>query len=883
MIDDSTIVITPTARLARAERLRLAMARKGAGQTAWVTPAVLDFSSWIRQIQDHWLLAGDDSRVPVTAPQTLVLWQEVIDREVFIGEPRVADMAASSWRRIHEYQLEPPEQWTGLILSEDSRRFRDWAGRFQALCADKGLVDEWTLATELPDLIRQGRVDLPPGIALAGFDLPMTPLQQAIVQAVQDAGIPVETSGVEPAGNGRPESSNQPGTGLEEIIEFPDAEAELQAAAGWARSRLEKNPDQTIAIVVPDLGQRLASAERIFQQVFDPPGFALTPARHEPWHVSLGPTLDRWDLVANALALLRLDPARISQPEAFSLLRSPFLAGATEEVDARAGTLARLITRKPYWISAGQIAWQAGKAGAERLEKALTAWQKVRRDHRDRALPSDWVARLQEELRALGFGHGRSLDSREYQVLDRWHGLLEEFSARDLVTEKPVSRSQAIGALGQRAGSTAFRERNPGAPVEILGVEEALGSTFDAAWIATLDHQTWPGPARRDPLIPGPVQARVPTATSDGCLERSRAELAGLLQSAREIRGSFARGGDEARLEPTRLLDTARIVESETNPGIESVGLEEIDDDTKAPAHPGGSLRGGTGLLQAQSNCPFRAFAEYRLDADDLTPRRPGLDARDRGSLIHKALEMFWEDLDGSTALKGLNKAALESRIESAAEDALEYHTGRNPLVFSPAGRELEKTCLVRSLGRWLELEKQREAFTVNGREVPITLTFGDLSLGGKIDRIDELDGGGSILIDYKTGASGKNGWAPDARPADVQLPAYAVNMDPPPAAITFARLRPDALGFDGLSEVDIGTPGVEDIDKISGRSRFREVESWQDLLTSWRHSLDQLAGDFLSGQAEVDPRDGQVCRYCHLHSLCRIHERQALPEAGDE
>ncbi|MFU8832982.1 MAG: PD-(D/E)XK nuclease family protein, partial [Wenzhouxiangella sp.] len=169
-----------------------------------------------------------------------------------------------------------------------------------------------------------------------------------------------------------------------------------------------------------------------------------------------------------------------------------------------------------------------------------------------------------------------------------------------------------------------------------------------------------------------------------------------------------------------------------------------------------------------------------------------------------------------------------------------------------------------------------RDAFRVDRLEAPIALKFGKLELSGKIDRVDELEGGGSVLIDYKTGQSGRNSWAPEARLADVQLPAYAVSMNPAPTAISFARLRPESLVFDGLAEVDAGMSGVEVIGQIR-RAPFRETESWQALLADWKLSLEALADNFQQGRAAVDPRKPEVCRYCHLMSLCRIHERQAL------
>ena len=868
MSGDSTLILTPTiltptARLARAEKLRLAAEQQAAGQSAWIPADVLAFSSWISRLRDEWFLGGDDERVPITATQALVLWQEVIDRDIFIGEPRVAEMAAASWRLIHEFGLDDPTDWPALLMSEDNRRFRDWAIRFRELCAERGLVDEWTFAASLPALIRERHLPLPNSIRLQGFDLPMTPIQSAIVEAAETAGSQVLRDA--------PES---PADVSFEISAHADADDEMQAAARWARSELENNPDQRIAIVVPNLRERLDRVDGLFRQVFDAPGFALSPEGREAWHISLGPALSTWPLVADALAILKLNPARISQPEAASLLRSPFLAGSVEETAQRAQTRISLAERKPYWVHAGELAWLAGKNEARELGQRLAQWEAIRKEHRDATTPSAWVARFQKELKALGFGHGRGLGSREYQVLQRFHDLLEDFSTLDLVIDRPLSRGQAVRRLNERAGAASFREHNPGTPVEILGVEEALGSRFDALWITALDNRTWPKPTRRDPLIPGPVQAELPGANAAASVERARFELEGLKRTASNLRGSFATGRGEEMIALTPLLAGHTVDMPQIEQALESAPMEILPDDIRAPALTAGTMQGGTGVLQRQSDCPFRAFAEWRLNAGDPTPPRPGLDARARGSLVHKALEHVWRGLDGLDALKALDDKTLDARIGHACEQALEHFGRYNPLALSRAGTELERQCLERSLRRWLALEVEREDFTIQALEHKAGLRFGDLTLTGKIDRIDEIAGGGSVVMDYKTGMSGKNGWMPDQRLADVQLPAYALALEPQPVAITFARLRPDAMGFDGLSEVDVGTPGVEVIGEIK-RSKFKEFESWQVLLDHWQHSLEGLAAEFSAGHAEVEPREPRVCDYCHLHSLCRIHERQ--------
>jgi probable DNA repair protein len=867
-----SIILTPTARLARAEKHRQALAQQAAGHAAWRPADVLPFASWLGRLREDWFLRAEAPAVPISASQALAIWQRVIDRDVFIGEPRVADLAAASWRLLHEFRIDAPRDWAEPLLSEDSRAFHDWCERFEAHCDQHGLIDEWRFAAQVPELIEAGVVPLPDTIALEGFELPMTPLQRAILDAAEAAGTRIE----------RRRGGALPG-GLDTALEVEEDSDELMAAARWARERLTEQPEQRLAVVVPGLRERLGSVERIFRQVFDPPGFSLEAQRDEPWHISLGPSLSRWPLMADALALFRIDPHRMSQPQARSLLRSPYLAGWDEEARARSDALGEVALRLPYWLHAGQLAWRAGKSEARLLAQRLAEWEALRREHRDAAWPSTWVARFQKELEAIGFGRGRPLDSREFQVLQRFHDLLEDFSALDLVQDRPMARGTALARLGERAAAASFRERNPGAPVEILGVEEALGSRFDAIWITGLDHQTWPSATRRDPFIPARLQSAVPAATAEGALARARAELDGLMQSAPVVVGSFSRGSDDEKRHLTTLLTDTVVEARETERSIEPASMEHIPDDTVAPAHPGGELRGGTSVLQRQSDCPFKAFAETRLAAENIDPPRPGLDARDRGSLVHRALEHFWRDLDGLAALEALGDTGRRERIAAARDAALEEFAQRSPLALSDAGRSIEARCLERSLERWLDIERSREAFTVTALERPIELEFAGLTLTGKIDRVDELEGGGTVIIDYKTGASGKNGWAPDDRLADVQLPAYAAGLEPRPAALAFARLRPDSLGFDGLAEVDAGIPGLQVIGRIGGRSKFSAVEDWPSLVDDWRERLERLAVEFKAGRAEVAPRDNQVCNYCHLHAFCRINERVSLPGADDE
>ena len=861
------LVLTPTARLARAEKRCLASARSEAGESAWRAPELLALPSWLGDMARQALLSGIIDRVPITSAQTRLLWQQVIDHDVFVGEPRVHALCERAWRKIHEYRLPQPHEWPELLLSEDSRRFRDWAAKFDGLCRARGVVDEWTFAAQLPEWITSGRFVLPERIELVGFERPPTPLFEAIFDALAEAGIDLR---------GRSQRLEPTLPATPELQQFIAPDDELAAAARWARSRLEADPKVSIGVVVPDLAGRLARVERVFRRVFDPPGFALEArtGATAAWHISMGPALADWPLVADALLLLRLDPGRIPQAEAGRLLKSPYLQLAEQEARSRAEAQAQLINKAPFEITAHELAAACSMRGALSLARKLKQWQQVRNSHRDRCWVSDWVGRFQTELEAFGFGHGRALNSTEWQVLERWHRLLEDFATLDVVQNAPIARGQALRLLAEQARSSSFRERNLGCPVEILGIEEALGSRFDALWITTLDSAHWPGAARRDPLIPGPIQAAIPCASGEGQLQQARLELAGLLRAGGELALSYACGNDSATLEPTPLLPVPdlRQATQTPQPPPDPLTLEVIANDSLAPAFGRLDSGGGIGVLRNQSACPFKAFAEHRLDAHALEPPRPGLSAAARGSLRHWALENFWQGLNGRAALLALPEDQLLQRIEAAAEQALGRLVQSWRRALSPAARRLEAASLQRMLQHWLRLERERGEFRVRALEQQIELAFAGLKLHGKIDRIDETEAG-NLLIDYKTGAAKRADWKPDPRIVDPQLPAYALATQPSPAGIAFGRLKPDDLCFDGAARDEPGTSGVSVVG--NGKGQWKVADDWSTLLAAWRENLEGLAQDFVNGKATVDPRKPEVCRYCQLQALCRIDERR--------
>lgn len=866
------IRLTPTARLSRRLAQQQALAAQSAGASAWLPEQIHSFPAWLVALRQEYFLLSDDLRTPIDAQQALQLWRMPIDAEVFVGTSRVAELAQQAWRLIHEHQLQQPQHWPALLMSEDNKTFQGWAQSYQQICQQQDLIDEWSFAAELPKHIQAGVLNIPHTIALDGFELALTPLQENILQAFEAAGSKIERATEQPT---------SASLHLPQVQQFSLASQELTAAATWARESLEVDPSQSIAIVVPDLSGRLDAVERTLRAVFNPSNFTLQDGKPEPWHISLGKPLSEWPLVETAIRILQQNNSRFSQPQIAELVRSPFLPGWDQELPARAQMLVHLARKAPYYLTAGELLRALHPTDTDIEEEGLfarhlRAWREERRAFQQSATPSQWAANFQQELTSIGFGNGRALNSTEYQTLQRWHSLLEDFSRLDLVSRAPMSRDEAIGAIQERAAKTVFRERNVGVPIEVLGVAEALGSTFDAIWITTLDSNTWPGNLGRDPLVPGPVQAQVPRATGDGCLAAAQAELRGLLNCAPVIQASYAQGTEEVPVQVAGLLGPLEILEQAPLATPSPAPMEIIAADTAAPElHPDSQrtkVKGGTGVLQDQSDCPFRAFAHRRLGAVDTTPPRPGLDAMQRGVLVHKALEIFWHNISGLAELIALSEQTRQQQVSEAVQQALLLFTQEYLLVLGDSAKALEQECIEQIVISWLEIEQTRGEFSVQAREHRQKLHIGPLELDGTIDRIDELGDGSTLLIDYKTGRTAKAKWLPDPRIKDPQLPAYALTMDPQPNAIAFARLKPDDMRFDGLADGDAETSGITSLEKTG--YGFKDLNEWTELLDGWQDNLQHLAAEFKAGQAAVDPRDAQACKYCHLKALCRVHER---------
>jgi probable DNA repair protein len=356
-----------------------------------------------------------------------------------------------------------------------------------------------------------------------------------------------------------------------------------------------------------------------------------------------------------------------------------------------------------------------------------------------------------------------------------------------------------------------------------------------------------------------------------------------LTAAAPEVYFSCARlkKGLEAR--PSRLITQLAGVPEPLPPELAPKAFPEpltiqFEDASRVPFPPG-KVHGGAGVLTAQSQCPFKAFATSRLAAKGWEAAEAGLTPSQRGKLLHSVLHAVWAGPpDGIRAHKELLGIADRGRFVAALTERVLRQEMRADIRERMPRRylELEQERLTRLVTEWLDYEATRVEFEVIDTEADCTRTVAGLTFDLRLDRIDRLNDNSLLVIDYKTGNVSPKSWDLP-RPDDVQLPLYAgfgLNPDEALGGLVFAKVRPGEREFTGL----VGDARATLLPDLSGRSNLVRNNTLAESLIDWRAKIEQLARDFLVGQAEVDPREyPKTCERCGLQPLCRVQEGRAL------
>ena len=881
----ATVVLTVNNRLTRSVIQSLATHHARTSEIPFVAP----WSTWLSHVLAQ---LGFEEHIPAPAYvldsfSTQTLWAQVI--EELESERPLLDMNQAAAAAMQADAL--MDEWNIAVAqgtqTEEFQSFERWRDKYRTRlhavdALDPNLlVERVILHLEMiaADAGHVG-VSMPGQIVLAGFS-EISPRMARVLMALSALDVSIYVL----------LQSDQQSGQLNRIL-TANAQAEWRAAAYWARQQLLQNPQGRYAIVAAQLDREVPYARRVLDQILgggtaDPLAFNVAVAR----------PLSEWRAGRAMLAWLRtfvlMKDRKGAEPvELGAALLAGYCAGDLNEMGARARIDARWRDR--------QITRVTLAAWSRAIEPLLTlgpAWQMAWQTWQDYPRSTDaqmWSQIFRATLSTLGFPGQAQQSSVAYQVTEALDVLLDRF-ARMTPVLGWVNATDAWSALNRLARSSAFQpQRDANARLDVLGLLEAEGGSWDGVWILGLTDDVLPAAAKPNPFIPLSALrlAQAPRATPEREYEWAQQIYKHLTHTAPEIIVSSAAQEGERGLRPSPLIaDVAEISDIWTpEPDLphKQDYLQEQVDDHGPTLQTTEVTAGGVNVLETQSCNPLWGFVRYRLGVQGLKAYATLPSKTLRGIYLHAVMQRIWEDLRTQDRLiERRNEGKLEGWVEKLLHDVAQQKLQEYPEMW----QQLEAERSAPLIAQWLELESDRLPFTVTEIEEKRLMeigSFSKLKLELRLDRLDTLvSDERQVVIDYKSGTK-----LPDVlkdwkqqRLLNLQLPSYAALMlgddsfntaaqdlgataADSLAGFILVQLHSKSVAAVGLVDEDLGLKGPKSL----GEAKFDDA-SWGAAMQRLHDSITRLADEFLRGVAVNQSFNKNDLKFCDVLPILRVYE----------
>ncbi len=433
---------------------------------------------------------------------------------------------------------------------------------------------------------------------------------------------------------------------------------------------------------------------------------------------------------------------------------------------------------------------------------------------------------------------------------------------------------QLLPFLNKLGGQLFLEEETIAKPaIQFVGYLEAAHLPLDGVWM--MDASEVNLPFRRTPnvLLPMDLQRKYGVYGGVEAQHQYSQAIVNAIFAGKEGFASFVSPEEELPVQLTGLLQMTELLHGELVCHSHKGGNDLENKDGKGIPFPQNqwlNIKGGATLLKEQAECPFKAFAHYRLKLRAPDEDEALLSPKEKGMVLHAILEAWWGHCQDQRTLLNMKESEPLAWFRQHIHGILKRVYQDVPKEHEKALLALESVRLEGVFLRWLSEEKKRPPFIVLGREVSRLAHLAGLQFKLRLDRLDKLEDGSVVVVDYKTGSVRLNEWFAE-RTTEPQLPLYAV-AEPGVQGLLFASLKPGEMGYQGVV-------AHEDL----AFQKVKPLPNWDASIQNWKQQLESLALEFREGVATVTPIHPRVCEYCDLKALCRIEEIGANKEGQDE
>ncbi len=435
------------------------------------------------------------------------------------------------------------------------------------------------------------------------------------------------------------------------------------------------------------------------------------------------------------------------------------------------------------------------------------------------------------------------------QAKEGLRGILSAFSA-SLATE--ISLSSFLGLWESRAKQyTLAEEQHFTQEVSLYAFQDLLGHPFSHIFLLGLTEGNFPR------VFGAHWLTRQSRKTQDASLFES------LLSQGEKVSLSYPRSDKEGKPTlPSPLL-----------PSLSHTLLPKMCYE-KRPGTPldfkGGVIPSAGRFLEEEykkhgisvsklnlyQSCPFRFFCQEVLHLAEPLDAPFEITAKQEGTLLHKVLQIFWQNhREGS--LPKPEDAAMEG------EEIASQLFSEEGIFFAPHYKKTLRLFLRKDIMK-LPPDFRPYLLEESFNNLPFFTPFGMIMVRGILDRIDIDPLGRYLIYDYKTGMT------PSIRDVKegnhVQLVSYVV------AAEGLVKGNCAGAAFYSIGERSIkGIFQKEFTQGMNLRSPNQlDKTAWEAFLTQGKAKIQEILTKMLTGEFPVAPLSLDVCAFCGYLSLCR-------------
>jgi len=647
---------------------------------------------------------------------------------------------------------------------------------------------------------------------------------------------------------------------------FIDKASELDGIISYCQNLIKQDANK-ITIIVPNLTSVRNEIIKKFNSSF---------ANRQDWNISGGNFLIETPVINSLLMLLEfIFNKKTSIEAAQEILRRPYYINEDEEYLGKAKAISILrdfnysneISLFDFLNYIKELASKFHQV----LDNAVNSINDIRNNN-FRFYPSEYSKIFMNLANTLGWpGTIRDISSEEYQAIQSFQGALYELNKLDIILNK-IDITEYFIILKNYLSNLEFQIEVNDPKINILGILEGAGLELGNLWFMSLTSDLWPEEPSPNVFLPNELQKQfnMPHSSFDREYEFASKVTKRIFNNSQNIITSYYEYENQKQVYPSSFIEDFKKEEYKQsdikNKVIDRHTYLERYEDYTAPKINRKFIKSAIYALNLQLQCPFRAYAETRLNAKKFQEIKFGITPIDRGNLLHNVMEKIWIKLKSKAKLlKFLEESETQIKefIINIITSCLEkLHLEKN-LYQDLCSIETKR--LYKIIVKWLEVEGSRNDFNVKFTELEQNVKFENIYFTLRVDRIDsEFHNGveNKIIIDYKISSQNTSNWLNNL--TDIQMPMYYLMLDNKNNynGLLYSVINTKEQKFQGYvaNDIDFGFE-IKNID----------FNAYQQ---SWYEQIKNLAHQYLNGIAIKAPLNiDTTCKNCHLKSLCRLYE----------